>query len=114
MANLYPTPITLKSASSVNHSCSPNCVVVFNGKRIMIKKLRNLKEGEEPLISYCEMLSKRSDRQKYLKSNYYFKCKCKRCSQNNGIVIFTYFVKFLLNLKNNLLKTPTKTRMMKF
>ncbi|RUS22012.1 hypothetical protein BC937DRAFT_90643 [Endogone sp. FLAS-F59071] len=38
---LYP------ATAMINHSCQPNCVVVFEGPKILVRSIRPIKEGEE-------------------------------------------------------------------
>ena len=37
-----------------NHSCRPNCVAIFRGRRQFIVSNRPIKEGEELCISYVD------------------------------------------------------------
>lgn len=65
--------------SFVNHSCHPNCVVVFNGTRLLIHATENIKQGDELTISYTELLCPSYQRKEDLKSRYMFDCKCTKC-----------------------------------
>ncbi|XP_004292117.1 PREDICTED: histone-lysine N-methyltransferase ASHR1-like [Fragaria vesca subsp. vesca] len=56
---LYPV------ISFMNHSCVPNCILVF--------------EGRTALISYIELVRSTVTRQKTLKEQYLFTCTCPRC-----------------------------------
>lgn len=68
------------SASSIDHSCQPNSIVTFNGSKIFVKAIRSIQLDEKPSISYLDIMMPKKFRQKYLLENYYFVCKCNRCS----------------------------------
>jgi len=67
--------------SFINHSCAPNSdsIFYFPGGSITIQALRDIPEGEEITITYCDLSLNKKDRQKYLKHNYFFDCQCLRC-----------------------------------
>ena len=67
------------SPSSLDHSCEPNCDVLFDGSKIIVKLNRDLKPGEQPLISYCDLSMNKQQRKTYLEENYFFKCYCSKC-----------------------------------
>ncbi|XP_053474103.1 histone-lysine N-methyltransferase SMYD1a [Ictalurus furcatus] len=80
----------------VNHDCWPNCTVILNHgsqtaldsalhsqRRIELRALETIPEGAELTVSYVDFLNVSKDRQKLLKKQYYFDCKCEHCS--NGI-----------------------------
>ncbi|CAF0747117.1 unnamed protein product [Didymodactylos carnosus] len=72
------------SATVYNHSCYPNCQQIFNGFRLQIRTIENIKENkEEYTINYCDLLQDRCKRQTELMKNYYFMCQCKRCGTSN-------------------------------
>lgn len=73
------------SLSSIDHSCNPNCVVIFNGIKASIKVINEFETIQKAFISYTEILSTKNTRQKYLQKNYYFKCKCPRCEDLDEI-----------------------------
>ncbi|XP_046694481.1 histone-lysine N-methyltransferase SMYD1a isoform X2 [Silurus meridionalis] len=64
----------------VNHDCWPNCTVILNHGRIELRALENIPEGVELTVSYVDFLNLSKDRQKLLKKQYYFDCKCEHCS----------------------------------
>ena len=33
----------------VNHSCDPNCALVFDGRKLQVRTVKDVKEGEEVL-----------------------------------------------------------------
>ncbi|XP_063247027.1 histone-lysine N-methyltransferase SMYD3 isoform X2 [Prinia subflava] len=70
---LYP------SMSLLNHSCDPNCVIVFEGYQLLLHSVREIQIGEELTISYVESLMPTRDRQKQLLRQYCFECDCLLC-----------------------------------
>ncbi|KFV42546.1 Histone-lysine N-methyltransferase SMYD3, partial [Tyto alba] len=70
---LYP------SMSLLNHSCDPNCVIVFEGYQLLLRSVREIQIGEELTISYIESLMPTSERQKRLMRQYCFECDCLLC-----------------------------------
>ncbi|XP_037248569.1 histone-lysine N-methyltransferase SMYD3 isoform X2 [Falco rusticolus] len=70
---LYP------SMSLLNHSCDPNCVIVFEGYQLLLRSVREIQIGEELTISYIESLMPTSERQKQLMRQYCFECDCLLC-----------------------------------
>ncbi|CAH0391452.1 unnamed protein product [Bemisia tabaci] len=70
--------------SSINHSCVPNAEPCFlhNNFMITVKAVKNISPGEEICISYldeCVTSRRRYFRQKILKENYLFICRCEKC-----------------------------------
>ncbi|KYO23855.1 histone-lysine N-methyltransferase SMYD3 [Alligator mississippiensis] len=74
---LYP------SMSLLNHSCDPNCVIVFEGYQLLLHSVREIQIGEELTISYIESLMPSNERQKQLKRQYCFECDCLQCQTQN-------------------------------
>ncbi|XP_019382259.1 PREDICTED: histone-lysine N-methyltransferase SMYD3 [Gavialis gangeticus] len=74
---LYP------SMSLLNHSCDPNCVIVFEGYQLLLRSVREIQIGEELTISYIESLMPSNERQKQLKRQYCFECDCLQCQTQN-------------------------------
>ncbi|KAM3676380.1 histone-lysine N-methyltransferase SMYD3 isoform 5-T5 [Ammospiza maritima maritima] len=70
---LYP------SMSLLNHSCDPNCVIVFEGYQLLLHSVREIQIGEELTISYVESLVPTRERQKQLMRQYCFECDCPLC-----------------------------------
>ncbi|XP_025958444.2 histone-lysine N-methyltransferase SMYD3 isoform X1 [Dromaius novaehollandiae] len=74
---LYP------SMSLLNHSCDPNCVIVFEGYQLLLRSIREIQIGEELTISYIESLMPTSERQKHLMRQYCFECDCLLCQNQD-------------------------------
>ena len=80
-------------ASVVDHSCCPNANVVFDGRHIVIRSLKEfdshdcgcdfsgnyLDMGKEVQITYIDVMEHTSVRIKKLQEQYYFTCECPRC-----------------------------------
>ncbi|KAM9323525.1 histone-lysine N-methyltransferase SMYD1a [Pholidichthys leucotaenia] len=79
----------------VNHDCWPNCTIILNNgnqsalssalhsqRRIELRALGKISEGEELTVSYVDFLNVSADRQKKLKETYYFECSCEHCSKH--------------------------------
>ncbi|XP_056259665.1 histone-lysine N-methyltransferase SMYD1a [Seriola aureovittata] len=79
----------------VNHDCWPNCTVVLNHgnqsalssalhsqRRIEVRALEKIPEGEELTVSYVDFLDLSADRQRKLKEHFHFDCTCSHCSQH--------------------------------
>ncbi|KAM0330055.1 hypothetical protein ACHAQA_004226 [Verticillium albo-atrum] len=65
----------------VNHSCVPNAVVAFSGRRAFLRALREIEEGEEIEISYIDYTQSLEHRRKALEL-YFFECVCPRCKED--------------------------------
>ncbi|XP_076868097.1 histone-lysine N-methyltransferase SMYD1a [Brachyhypopomus gauderio] len=78
----------------VNHDCCPNCTVILNHgnqtaldtafhsqRRIELRALGKIPEGEELTVSYVDFLNVSMERKQLLKKQYYFDCKCEYCSK---------------------------------
>lgn len=69
-----------KTASLINHSCDPNCIALFDGTDICIRSIKDIKPGEELLLTYVSLISPLEIRQADLKEGYMFECKCHVCT----------------------------------
>ncbi|KAF4989369.1 hypothetical protein FDECE_14736 [Fusarium decemcellulare] len=65
----------------VNHSCIPNAVVQFVGKRAILRAERPIQVSDEIEISYTDYTYPLSKRQEAFKP-YHFQCNCIRCKQD--------------------------------
>jgi len=69
----------------INHSCEPNAIVIYKGKKQCIHTLKPIEKDEEINVSYCSYIKPFYDRHHYLLENYFFECKCKKCQHDlNG------------------------------
>ncbi|KAL6032500.1 hypothetical protein STEG23_013380, partial [Scotinomys teguina] len=78
---LYP------SMSLLNHSCDPNCSIVFNGPHLLLRAVREIEAGEELTICYLDMLMTSEERRKQLRDQYCFECDCIRCQTQDKAII---------------------------
>ncbi len=69
-------------ASRINHSCRQNAQNTLNENigQLTIHALRDIEVGQEITISYLASTSEYADRQRFLKENFKFECKCELCS----------------------------------
>jgi hypothetical protein len=65
-----------------NHSCIPNAVIVFDGRKIMLRALDPIKKDEQVFISYVDGTQRRETRQAELKEAYFFTCNCEKCAKD--------------------------------
>eukprot|EP00057_Strongylocentrotus_purpuratus_P015842 XP_011670316.1 PREDICTED: histone-lysine N-methyltransferase SMYD3-like [Strongylocentrotus purpuratus] len=63
----------------LNHSCDPNCAWVSDGRKLQIRTIKDVKEGEECTITYVDVMDPAKERQADLKEIYRFTCKCVKC-----------------------------------
>lgn len=63
----------------LNHSCSPNAAIVFDGNFASIRSTRDIAQGEQVTISYIDNTYKRSTRRGQLRTGYFFECQCPGC-----------------------------------
>ena len=64
-----------------NHDCLPSCQATVNDEGyVTITALRDIKEGEELLISYVDATKEYEERRAVLEKHYGFECKCARCT----------------------------------
>eukprot|EP00057_Strongylocentrotus_purpuratus_P035523 XP_799878.3 PREDICTED: histone-lysine N-methyltransferase SMYD3 [Strongylocentrotus purpuratus] len=66
-------------ASMLNHSCYPNCVVVFDERKLQLRTVRDVKEGDVCTISYVDVINPAKERQTELEERYHFSCNCVKC-----------------------------------
>ncbi|GFQ02434.1 histone-lysine n-methyltransferase ashr1 [Phtheirospermum japonicum] len=70
---LYPV------ISTINHSCLPNSVLVFEERLAVVRAMQHIPKGTEVSISYIEIAGSTVTRQKALKEQYFFTCTCAHC-----------------------------------
>lgn len=66
-------------AAIINHSCTPNAIIVFDGPKLTVRALDAIPTGGEVLISYIDSTAPYGVRQAELKDQYFFTCNCKKC-----------------------------------
>lgn len=75
--------------SKINHSCVPNAQATFphSDHTLALVALSDIAAGDEICISYldeCALERSRHSRQKELKENYLFVCRCGKCEAQSG------------------------------
>ena len=70
--------------SILDHSCSPNAVVTFDGIELRVQVTEDLPvlDWDSLRISYIDLFNSNADRLKELKERYYFDCDCPRCNSD--------------------------------
>lgn len=73
-----------QSAAYFNHSCYPAVTRFFVGRTIVLAASRPLKPGEVVAENYGPIFLKQtlSERQRNLRSRYWFVCECIACTEN--------------------------------
>ncbi|EFW99604.1 set and mynd domain protein [Grosmannia clavigera kw1407] len=64
-----------------NHSCVPNAVVSFAGRKAFLRAEQAIRAGDEVTISYIDYTKPKSVRQRGL-DLYHFTCDCARCADD--------------------------------
>ncbi|KAG7831427.1 hypothetical protein KL920_000947 [Ogataea angusta] len=83
LQNSYDEPIGIMFDpffSLINHSCQPNTILVWKGRRAVLKALKRLHPGEELLVSYCPVFTPKIERKQQLQNSFFFECGCSTCT----------------------------------
>lgn len=74
--------------SIVNHSCAPNLHFNMVGKTGYCMSVRPIKKGDQVFINYLgyDVHKPNEQRQKELKGNWGFDCKCDKCEESDDTV----------------------------
>ncbi|XP_034435719.1 N-lysine methyltransferase SMYD2-B [Hippoglossus hippoglossus] len=67
----------------INHSCLHSVIVTYKGTSAEIRAVRDMKPGDEVLISYIDLLYPTDDRNSRLRESYYFTCDCQECKSQS-------------------------------
>ncbi|RIB04301.1 hypothetical protein C2G38_692201 [Gigaspora rosea] len=67
------------NASLLNHSCRPNCVVIFENSKLMVRCIEQINNDQELVINYVDLSLPVEDRRKELRKQYFFLCNCETC-----------------------------------
>lgn len=67
-----------------NHSCDPSVVRYFDGNRVIVNAIKDMKKDEMVAENYGPIFTRaeREERQKTLKDQYWFTCECIACTEN--------------------------------
>ena len=66
--------------SILNHSCYPNCIYVSEGRRMCMRVIRDVREGEELTVNYVGLYASLEARRRELRESKKFVCECRRCT----------------------------------
>lgn len=108
----WSSPFALKAGrcidpfiSMINHSCCPNAMCCFEGRKCFVVAVKDISAGDEICISYINY-SNYKVRQQELKDVWGFTCTCQIClSQRDTVRSFT-FHEFMQAGKINLQNIP--------
>lgn len=77
-AGVYPT------LAMFNHSCDPSIVRFYVEDVVCVQAIKNIRKGEEVCENYGPIFfhSNREERQKQLKTQYWFECQCLACTED--------------------------------
>ena len=79
---LDPLGLCLEPQTALlNHSCTPNAHIVFDGRCLSLRSLANIPSDSEVTLSYIDTTNSAAKRRAELESRYFFTCKCSVCSQ---------------------------------
>ncbi|XP_058469156.1 N-lysine methyltransferase SMYD2-B [Solea solea] len=67
----------------INHSCLPSVIVTYDGTSAEVRAVRDMKPGDEVLISYIDLLYPTDDRNTRLRESYFFTCDCQECKSKS-------------------------------
>lgn len=67
-------------AAMINHSCAPNAHKKFVGRELQFEVTRAVKAGDQIYLSYVDKNMSFNLRQWRLSTQYFFDCRCSRCS----------------------------------
>ncbi|PWW79336.1 SET domain-containing protein [Tuber magnatum] len=71
-------------AASINHDCTPNAIILFDGRALQVRALEGIPANAEILISYIDNTVPRERRRLELSEKYFFTCACSRCTGPAG------------------------------
>jgi tetratricopeptide (TPR) repeat protein len=67
--------------SFINHSCDPNAIRICYGDVMMVRALRDIRQGEEIVVDYVRAITDPRRRGSEM-FPFNFKCQCARCAQD--------------------------------
>jgi hypothetical protein len=67
------------NVSLINHSCRPNCIVVFVKSKMMVRCIEPIMKDQEITINYTDLSQPGEERRKELQDRYFFLCRCELC-----------------------------------
>ena len=73
--------------SLLNHSCNPNCILIFKGNIGVVMTIRGIKQGEELTLSYNYKMNNNIPKKlrcHMIGQDFNFSCQCSCCLSENG------------------------------
>lgn len=71
--------------AGANHSCRPNLEVVFDGRSLCARAVREVRMGEELTVGYIDLELGGEERRRGLRERWWFECRCERCVEEMGV-----------------------------
>lgn len=93
-------PSLLFNGTMLNHSCVPNIIYGIKDNKMHFTTVRDIEKGEELTDSYINIKIHYKKREKRLKKQYGFECKCERCLGDENY--FTEQCKNIQEMKNKI------------
>ncbi|KAL9128804.1 MAG: hypothetical protein Q9217_002585 [Psora testacea] len=80
---LDPLGLCLAPTALLNHSCTPNTHIVFDGPTLMLRSLASIPADTELTLSYVDTTYPITRRRSELLSRYFFTCTCPVCNTSS-------------------------------
>lgn len=68
--------------SFINHSCYPNCILQFDGRKLIVRCISAVNTGDMITFNYLTDITPYLQRHDTLKNLYYFDCNCVLCQKD--------------------------------
>ena len=94
-----------ENISFINHSCNPNSASMSRSGKIVLRAIKNIKQGDEITINYIDIASPSEKRQFDLKERYHFTCTCEICCENDLLTEMEFNTLDLLSKQQDELKS---------
>ena len=73
-------------ASILDHSCTPTCATIFNGRQVQVVAMQKIPPGSittTATISYISPMEDRETREKQQRRIWHFSCSCSLCTEGS-------------------------------
>ena len=73
-------------ASILDHSCTPTCAAIFNGRQVQVVAMQKIPPGSittTATISYISPMEDRETREKQQRRIWHFSCSCSLCTEGS-------------------------------
>ena len=77
-------------ASILDHSCTPNCVAIFNGRQLQVMAMQRILPGlitTTATISYISPMEDTQTREQQQRRIWHFSCSCSLCTSEQGNLV---------------------------